>query len=249
MNTMNTKSSIQVNYAPEVKLITISSGKILKEEDVISLECSTKAIPAIHSYKWFIGDSFLPGVSGASLNLKLRKEMHLKTVTCEATNTVASVKASIKLDILFKPSFIRGAQSFLLIEKDACNKPLTLDCHVSSNPSANVTWYRRRLSQNLHSYITKSDLSSTAKQYNARLDYSLLKSLNINDHYYDEMIGSGPTYTIASFNCANKLANIDNETNGFNNNSPKPVRRKTNLIRKRSAALANSELTKENRDR
>jgi hypothetical protein len=42
----------------------------------------------------------LSGVGDSNLNLKLRREMHLKTVTCEASNTVASVKASIQLNIL-----------------------------------------------------------------------------------------------------------------------------------------------------
>ena len=45
-----------------------------------------------------------------------------------------------------------------------------------------------------------------------RIDFTKLKSIGINDFYYDEMIGTGPTYTIASFNCANKLANLRNKT-------------------------------------
>ena len=44
------------------------------------------------------------GVRDSNLNLKLRKEMHMKTVTCEASNAVASVKASIQLNILCKIS-------------------------------------------------------------------------------------------------------------------------------------------------
>lgn len=238
-NSMNTKSWLQVNYAPEVRLNVISADKVLKEEDVISLECSTKAIPAIHSYKWFIGDNLLPGVLGSSLNLKLRKEMHLKTVTCEATNSVAAVKASLKLNILFKPAFVKGAQSFMLIERGSCNKPLTLDCHVAANPSANVTWYRRRrrLSHSLYKYVTPVDSSRDSSGHN-RLDYSKLKSLNINDDYFDELIGTGPTYTVASFNCANKLAN---QTRRFNGSKKKAA----GVIKKRSAVLADSELTTE----
>ena len=52
--------------------------------------------------RWYIGKNHLNGVSDSNLNLKLRKEMHLKTVTCEASNTVASVKASLQLNILCK---------------------------------------------------------------------------------------------------------------------------------------------------
>jgi len=127
-NVMNTKSHIQVNCknesnqynvinllystlnkifalsidAPEVSLQMKSSNEVLKEEDVVNLVCNTKATPNIQSYKWYIGENFLPGVAGSTLNLKLRKEMHMKTITCEAANTVASVKASIKLNILCK---------------------------------------------------------------------------------------------------------------------------------------------------
>lgn len=67
---------------------------------MISLVCETKATPAIQTYKWYIGKNYLNGVGDSNLNLKLRREMHLKTVTCEASNTVASVKASIQLNIL-----------------------------------------------------------------------------------------------------------------------------------------------------
>lgn len=52
--------------------------------------------------RWYIGKNHLSGVKDPNLNLKLRKEMHMKTVTCEASNTVASVKASIQLNILCK---------------------------------------------------------------------------------------------------------------------------------------------------
>lgn len=232
-NSMNTKSWLQVNYAPEVKLDFVTSAhKVLKEEEVISVECASRAIPAIHSYRWFIGDALLPGVLGSSLNLKLRKEMHLKTVTCEATNAVAAVKASLQLNILFKPAFVKGAQSFMLIERDSCNKPLTLDCHVTANPTANVTWYRRRhrrLSHNLYRFVTSQESSHSSQR---RLDYSKLKALSLNDDYYDELIGTGSTYTVASFNCANKLAN---QTRRFSGNK--------NKNKKRSAGLANSELT------
>jgi len=72
----------------------------------------------------------------------------------------------------------------MVIEKTACNQPLTLDCHVSANPTANITWYRRHLNQNLYKYLKKSE----------KLNYSKLKTLNINDYYYDELIGKDFKY-------------------------------------------------------
>ena len=97
----------------------------------------------------------------------------------------------------------------MLVDKHACNKPLTLDCQVNSNPSANITWYRRRINNNqvyqfvldkkkLTSLFTKIDINSSP--------------IDENTYYFDELIGTGPTYTIASFNCANLLTNLKNRT-------------------------------------
>jgi len=71
----------------------------------------------------------------------------------------------------------------MTIDKNACNQPLTLDCHVNANPGANITWYRRHLNQNLYKYVKQSERTNT-------VNYSKLKKLNINDYYYDELIGS-----------------------------------------------------------
>lgn len=112
------------------------------------------------------------------------------------------------------------------IDKSACNRPLTLDCQVNSNPHANITWYRRRLSR---SYVDKLDkLRSNSAQLKAEksnFDYTLFSSFgsklytfnnnfndDANDFYEDELIGTGPTYSIASFNCANLLDNVRNRT-------------------------------------
>lgn len=35
---------------------------------------------------------------------------------------------------------------------------------------------------------------------------------DMSDFYEDELVGSGPTYTIASFNCANVVQNVKNRT-------------------------------------
>jgi hypothetical protein len=127
---------------------------------------------------------------------------------------------------LVNPTFIKGSKSYMLIDKSACNKPLTLDCQVNSNPASNITWYRKRLSRSyikrLNKY-TDYKLNSFTIQSSNNNYYSLFggKSyggLNIenfndlNNMYENEMIGTGPTYTIASFNCANVLNNLKNKT-------------------------------------
>ncbi|CAF0810103.1 unnamed protein product [Brachionus calyciflorus] len=208
-NLMTAKSKIQVDYAPEVNLKLISSNKILREEDVVSLLCETKATPQIQSYKWYIGKNYIKGVKEQTLNLKLRREMHSKTITCEASNTVASVKASLQLKILFKPSFKKGPKSFIVVDRKNCNKPLTLDCQVTSNPKSNITWYRRKFV----SIPSKTDLKNGRKvPYLYLVGLSSRLFTDKEQLYEDQLIGYGPTYTISSFNCANLIDDVKSPT-------------------------------------
>ena len=78
--------------------------------------------------------------------------------------------------IKVKPSFIKGKKSYMLVDSNACNKPLTLDCQVTSNPPSNITWYRRRLSR---TYLNKhyQDLFSSNQLRNE------------NNKFYDSLFG------------------------------------------------------------
>jgi hypothetical protein len=175
----------------------------------------------------------LTEVSDSTLNLKLRREMHMKTITCEASNTVASVKASIQLSqLLYKPKFMRGSKTFIQINRNACNKPITLDCQVNSNPQSSVTWYRRRLSAKFMRKIVQNqdkegNLLLKGKQNNQNknkvIDLNDFDSGNVNIFDY-EPIGLGPTYTIASFNCDNLLSNLKNKTQNMRTATTLPVR-------------------------
>lgn len=132
----------------------------------------------------------------------------------------------------------------MLIDKSACNKPLTLDCQVSSNPVSNITWYRRRLSRTyirrLNKYTDNQPNSFTSQNSNNNNNYYSIfggknyGGLNIenfndlNSMYENEMIGTGPTYTIASFNCANVLNNLKNKTKSSvtkSKSNEKPLKR------------------------
>jgi hypothetical protein len=119
----------------------------------------------------------------------------------------------------------------LQIDKNACNKPLTLDCQVNSNPASNITWYRRRLSVEFLNQIQKLDKSSrdaVISSLSSRSSSSInLKAgkINMNDYkdiFYYEPIGIGPTYTIASFNCDNLLSNLKNRTAKLDRNQIRP---------------------------
>ena len=107
------------------------------------------------------------GANSDTLNLKLRREMNSESVSCEATNTIASVRSSLQLNINFKPYFLKGSSSYLLIDSQSCNKPITLDCHLESNPIANITWYK--LIYGLES-VTKTKIGTGSTYSNAALN-------------------------------------------------------------------------------
>lgn len=104
----------------------------------------------------------------------------------------------------------------MLIDKSACNRPLTLDCGVNSNPSANITWYRRRLNRVYAEHLRARQ--ATKRSTNGQIE-QIEQPINTDDRsrhfdsdssfrsdgdlFEDELVGTGPTYTIASFNCAN----------------------------------------------
>lgn len=187
---MTSRASIQVDYAPEVNLRILSGHKYPRENEVVSLICDTKATPKVQSYKWYLGNNFLSSVSHDTLNLKLRREMNLQTVSCEATNSIASVKASSQLNIIYKPYFIKGTHSFIIIEHQSCNKPLTLDCQVEANPYANITWYKlNERNKVLIGYGPKYTIASlncgNVKVYSYNNSVDNFKGINIklNDDY------------------------------------------------------------------
>ena len=120
----------------------------------------------------------------------------------------------------------------MLIDKSACNRPLTLDCGVNSNPSANITWYRRRLNRVYAEHLRARQ--STKRSTNSQIEQQIEQPINTDDRsrhfdsdspfrsdgdlFEDELVGTGPTYTIASFNCANlvKSSLVRNRTKSKN---------------------------------
>ena len=120
----------------------------------------------------------------------------------------------------------------MLVDKNACNKPLTLDCQVNANPSANITWYRRR--PNKRSVARTSSFFSVFNFEPSKLSIGLSDNDDQpnSDAYEDEWIGEGPTYTIASLNCANLLSNVRNMTNQRHVAPTKsPVTRSTQVVK------------------
>jgi hypothetical protein len=104
--------------------------------------------------------------------------------------------------------FVNGEKSFKIIDKYQCNRPITLDCQVSSNPVSNITWYKRgqKLTPKKTTTTTiRSTFAQMIKNQIAKLQH-FKNGYNDNKYEFDdEIIGTGPTFTIASFNCGKVL--------------------------------------------
>ena len=118
------------------------------------------------------------GANSDTLNLKLRREMNLESISCEATNIIATVRSSLQLNINYKPYFLKGSHSYLLIDSQSCNKPITLDCQLESNPISNITWYKLIFSQDS---VDKLKIGIGSTYSNAALNCGDSKVFKFND--------------------------------------------------------------------
>ncbi len=122
------------------------------------------------------------GANSDTLNLKLRREMNLESISCEATNIIATVRSSLQLNIDYKPYFLKGSHSYLLIDNQSCNKPITLDCHLESNPISNITWYKLIYAQES---VNKIKIGTGSTFSNAALNCGDSKVFKFNDTLED----------------------------------------------------------------
>ena len=121
------------------------------------------------------------GANSDTLNLKLRREMNLESISCEATNIIATVRSSLQLNINYKPYFLKGSHSYLLIDSQSCNKPITLDCQLESNPISNITWYKLIFSQDS---VDKLKIGIGSTYSNAALNCGDSKVFKFNRNAY-----------------------------------------------------------------
>ena len=73
------------------------------EGETITAVCNVDALPQQVSYQWFLDDQEIKEASGAvELVLDVTRDLHDKTVSCLARNSLGQTAAQYKLDVKCK---------------------------------------------------------------------------------------------------------------------------------------------------
>lgn len=95
------KTRLQVEYKPRVALQVNKDSPT--EGETITAVCNVDALPQQVSYQWFLDDQEIKEASGAvELVLDVTRDLHDKTVSCLARNSLGQTAAQHKLDVKCK---------------------------------------------------------------------------------------------------------------------------------------------------
>lgn len=95
------RTLVEVQYPPLVDLLLDPAA--LYEGDRARVVCSAAAVPAQLEFRWELGGKEIPEARGASeLLIEADRDMHGKTVSCIARNSLGQSSAQLVLDVKCK---------------------------------------------------------------------------------------------------------------------------------------------------
>ena len=95
------KTRLHVEYKPRVSLQVNKDS--LTEGETLIVACNVDALPQRVSYQWFLDDQEIKEASGAvEMVLDVTRDLHDKTVSCLARNSLGQASAQHKLDVKCK---------------------------------------------------------------------------------------------------------------------------------------------------
>ena len=95
------QTQIQVEHKPKVSIQP--DKREYFEGESLTVECSVAALPEQVSYQWFVGGQEIHEAEGAvEMKISVTRDLHLKTVSCLARNSVGQSSADYKLDVKCK---------------------------------------------------------------------------------------------------------------------------------------------------
>ncbi|CAF0869253.1 unnamed protein product, partial [Didymodactylos carnosus] len=144
------KEQIIVNFIPDVRLAIKQQTPII-ENTFIKLLCEVNARPSVYQFRyirWYNGSVMIQNQHGSEMELFILRSMNNNEITCEALNTVGKKNSTLRLDVVYKPSFYEksNGQSRVINESSVTyhivdlEKMTTLECLVDSNPRSKISW-------------------------------------------------------------------------------------------------------------
>ncbi|XP_066461721.1 B-cell receptor CD22-like [Eleutherodactylus coqui] len=169
-NKFSDRVSIEVLYPPKNSKCTIVSGNIRKEQDQVSLQCtSDESNPKISSYEWFKSEEPYKNTTSKTLQLQKVQWTDSGIYTCKATSAIGSSKRATCL-----PLMIQYAPKNVTVRVSPGNSvteytDIKLICKGNANPNNDMvyTWYYKKepLQQNRMEYTLANIQMSQAGEY------------------------------------------------------------------------------------
>ncbi|XP_061188974.1 kin of IRRE-like protein 1 [Saccostrea echinata] len=130
--------TLNVQYKPKIN-ISHNVTRPLKENDYVRFSCDGDANPREVQWRWMRDGRLIRGQTRRNLDIPhISSEYHQSTISCEATNSIGSSTAKMKLDILYEPKFI-GVNQYIPVD---LKKSVTLTCNATGNPQPEIRWRR-----------------------------------------------------------------------------------------------------------
>ncbi|KAG8249764.1 Hemicentin-1 [Homalodisca vitripennis] len=137
----------------------LSEGGDMKavEGSSLSLPCVTTGQP-LPSVSWiWHGRRFQSEQEGSSLDLHNLTFLNSGTYTCLAISPAGTDSISVQLDVLVPPKISQWKENVTASE----GQYTQLECHITANPPANISWYHEQRLLPYHSNIVRFAVNKT----------------------------------------------------------------------------------------
>lgn len=146
-----TQATLDVQYAPKVRMSHSNPDKTMREYDDVKFTCSGEANPYEITWKWYRNGELIPDENRNIYVIpRISRDYHGDTIKCEATNAVGSTPVEHSMNILYGPKFKNDPQHVSVDRGERAE----LVCEADGNPTAEITWRRQGKYTVLHTGST-----------------------------------------------------------------------------------------------
>ncbi|XP_009293582.3 B-cell receptor CD22-like [Danio rerio] len=158
---------LNVRYAPDSPVISISGSAVIMEGDSVSLNCSSDSNPPALNFSWFKGETLVG--SGGIFNISKISSDDSGEYKCRARNDLGEKYSDpVTVDVQYPPRsiLVSISGSAVIMSGDS----VTLSCSSDSNPLAEINWFKGETYLNSERIFNISKISSddSEEEYKCR---------------------------------------------------------------------------------